>query len=226
MTCFLFIVRYDMLTGTNSFLPKQKNEMSQNQNEKKYATRQKILTAAYNLFTEKGYDNTSYTSIARHANVGYGTIYLYFKTKEDLLVALSIYNLETRLKQVDGATKNIKNPLERSFHFVNNMWSFDSKIPRRSLETFYGHRWRLGQSDYESLTVVMAQFANLIGRHIAEAQSLGLVKKNVDIRVAVHILSSCYYRALQDGRFNDEARKKAKETLDKQTRYILRLDED
>ena len=194
--------------------------------DKKQATRQKILASAYHLFSQKGYDNTSYTDIAKHAGLGYGTLYIYFKTKEDLLVALSIFNLDTRLAQVTEATKNIKNPLERALHFVDDMWEFDGTIPRRSLETFYGHRWRLSQKDYEDLVQKMNLFVKLIGGYIQEAQSLGLVKKELDIPLCVHILSSCYYRALQDGRFNDKARTKAKETLDKQARQILQLDQD
>ncbi len=200
--------------------------MKPKRQDKKQATRQKILASAYHLFTQKGYDNTSYTEIAKHAELGYGTIYIYFKTKEDLLVALSSFNLDMRLKQLNDATKSIENPLERALEFVDKMWAYDAEIPLRSLETFYGHRWRLSQDDHKELLAKMNLFIDLVDSHLEEAQSMGLLSKDLDISLSVHLLSSSYYRALQDGRFNDAARKKAKETLDKQTRYVLRLGEN
>lgn len=47
-------------------------------------TREAIVAAAVALFREKGYDATSIMDIAERARVGKGTIYQYFKGKEDL----------------------------------------------------------------------------------------------------------------------------------------------
>jgi TetR/AcrR family transcriptional regulator, repressor of fatR-cypB operon len=47
-----------------------------------------ILTAALDLFAERGYHGTSVGDIAERAKVGTGTIYRYFQDKEDLVNAL------------------------------------------------------------------------------------------------------------------------------------------
>lgn len=47
--------------------------------------RKRILLAAEKIFAEKGYKNTTIQDIASMAGVGDGTIYDYFKNKEDLL---------------------------------------------------------------------------------------------------------------------------------------------
>lgn len=47
--------------------------------------RQQILKAALEVFKTKGYANTSITDIAKQADIGKGTLYLYFKNKEELL---------------------------------------------------------------------------------------------------------------------------------------------
>jgi AcrR family transcriptional regulator len=47
-----------------------------------------ILTAALELFAERGYHGTSVGDIAQRANVGAGTIYRYFKDKVALVNAL------------------------------------------------------------------------------------------------------------------------------------------
>jgi TetR/AcrR family fatty acid metabolism transcriptional regulator len=47
--------------------------------------RQRILHAAEALFAEKGYENATIQEIATAAGVGDGTVYDYFKNKEDVL---------------------------------------------------------------------------------------------------------------------------------------------
>lgn len=47
-----------------------------------------ILAAALELFVERGYYGTAVPAVAERARVGAGTIYRYFKSKEDLVNAL------------------------------------------------------------------------------------------------------------------------------------------
>jgi len=47
-----------------------------------------ILSAAIELFSEKGYEATATSEIAKKANVAEGTIFRYYKTKKDLLFAI------------------------------------------------------------------------------------------------------------------------------------------
>jgi len=54
----------------------------------------KILKAALYLFSWKGYHRTRIREIAEHAGVGKGTIYEYFKSKEDLFTSLITYVLK------------------------------------------------------------------------------------------------------------------------------------
>lgn len=48
--------------------------------------RRRILKAATELFIERGYRKTSVDEVASKAEVAKGTVYLYFKTKADLMV--------------------------------------------------------------------------------------------------------------------------------------------
>lgn len=47
-----------------------------------------VLLTAIDLFSEKGYEATSTSEIAKRANVAEGTIFRYYKTKKDLLFAI------------------------------------------------------------------------------------------------------------------------------------------
>ena len=49
-----------------------------------------IIDAAVEVIAENGYHNSQVSKIAKKANVADGTIYLYFKNKEDILI--SVFN--------------------------------------------------------------------------------------------------------------------------------------
>jgi len=53
-----------------------------------HGKQERILRAAVRVFAEHGYHGSSMAEVARAADVATGTIYLYFKRKEDLLVTL------------------------------------------------------------------------------------------------------------------------------------------
>ena len=56
--------------------------------ERKEAKRERILDAAVLEIARRGYYGTTVSTIARRAGVADGTIYLYFKNKEDVLVSI------------------------------------------------------------------------------------------------------------------------------------------
>jgi len=57
-----------------------------NRREKKIAKRKAIMKAAIETFADKGFHKTKILDIAYKAEVADGTIYLYFKNKDDLLI--------------------------------------------------------------------------------------------------------------------------------------------
>ena len=63
--------------------------------------RERILDAAVHVFAEKGFYGAKVSEIAREAGVADGTIYLYFKSKDDLLISL----FEDRMAQINGALR-------------------------------------------------------------------------------------------------------------------------
>jgi AcrR family transcriptional regulator len=50
--------------------------------------RGELIKAARELFIEQGYEQTTMSSIAGRANVAQGTSYIYFRSKQDLLIAI------------------------------------------------------------------------------------------------------------------------------------------
>ncbi|MFH1437426.1 MAG: TetR/AcrR family transcriptional regulator [Pseudomonadota bacterium] len=78
---------------------------------KKEKKRQRILSSAVRVFSKKGFYSTSIKEIARAASVADGTIYLYFKNKDDILI--SIFN--DRFRKLNAKMDEIADqPLESS----------------------------------------------------------------------------------------------------------------
>lgn len=73
----------------------------------KLRQRQEMLTAALDLFSEKGYHNVSMHEIADKAEFAIGTLYKFFRNKEDLYKALI---LEQSDRFHDALTKAIDEP--------------------------------------------------------------------------------------------------------------------
>ncbi len=56
-----------------------------NREEKKKATRERLIASSLDLFIGQGYENTTILQITEHAGVAKGTFFNYFATKEDVL---------------------------------------------------------------------------------------------------------------------------------------------
>jgi TetR/AcrR family transcriptional regulator, transcriptional repressor of aconitase len=56
--------------------------------EKRQARRDQILTASWRCFSRKGIHSTSMEEIVRESNLSFGAVYLYYKSKDDLICAV------------------------------------------------------------------------------------------------------------------------------------------
>jgi AcrR family transcriptional regulator len=71
--------------------------------EKKREKKKKIFHAAFELFTTKGFHDTSISDIMRKAGLAKGTFYLYFKDKYDVRNQLISIQSSHLFKQADAA---------------------------------------------------------------------------------------------------------------------------
>lgn len=83
---------------------------------KKTQTRERLILAARELFHEKGYDATSVAEILSKSGVNSGSFYYFFKTKEELLLAvLDLYVDWLWPMVIEPAFQQTDDPLERIF---------------------------------------------------------------------------------------------------------------
>ena len=118
----------------------------------------RILEAAVSVFANRGFHQSTISQIAREAGVADGTIYLYFKNKDDILVQFLNY----KTKQVFSGFREAVNKADNSVDKLRN-------LVHRHLEEF--------QRDRNMAVVYQAlahQNHKLIQEHIREMSKMYL----------------------------------------------------
>jgi TetR/AcrR family transcriptional regulator, fatty acid metabolism regulator protein len=75
--------------------------------------RDAILRAATEVFARRGYFQSQVADVARAAGVAAGTVYLYFRSKDDLLVSIFERTMKETLAEGQSAISAVKDPRER-----------------------------------------------------------------------------------------------------------------
>jgi len=93
------------------------------------ATRRKLLAAAEEEFGSKGFHTASVSSITTRADVGQGTFYLYFHSKEEIFVTL-VRDIGRRLrKEMAVAVEDSRDRLDAERRGLEAFFSFATAHP-------------------------------------------------------------------------------------------------
>src|SRR6266702_557232 len=75
--------------------------------------RDALLRAAIDVFAERGYFNAQVADVARAAGVAAGTVYLYFRSKDDLLISIFERSMRDALAEGRAMVAGVDDPRER-----------------------------------------------------------------------------------------------------------------
>ena len=89
---------------------------------KKAHLREAILASAHKLFSGAGYQGTSVPRIAAGAGVSTANVYVYFRSKLDILYAIYDPWLRARLMRLEAELLLIAPPRERMKHLFRTLW--------------------------------------------------------------------------------------------------------
>ena len=142
--------------------------------------RTRIIDAAVEVFAAKGYRSARISDIARTAGVADGTIYLYFRNKEDLLLTIFEEKMELVLKELENNLEQHSDPLERIKVFAETHFTLLQTHP--ALAQVFQVELRQSTrflTDYrpEPLWAYLDVFEALI----KEGQEAGVLRRDVDL---------------------------------------------
>jgi TetR/AcrR family transcriptional regulator, fatty acid metabolism regulator protein len=139
---------------------------------------QKILTAAVEVFSEKGFYNSRVSDIAKRANVADGTIYLYFKNKDDILITLFEEEFGKIVEELRAEMEREKDPIEKIKRFITGHFKIMSK--RQQLVDVLGVEVRQSSKFMkEYINKPFIEYLNLVRSTVVEGQERGLIRKDL-----------------------------------------------
>lgn len=80
--------------------------------------RERILESALRVFASKGFFGAKVSDVADEAGVADGTIYLYFKSKDDLLISLFEQQMQKVNAELEAAMKGAKDAADKLRRFI------------------------------------------------------------------------------------------------------------
>lgn len=149
----------------------------------------RILEAALQLFVEGGFHGTPTSKIAQTAGVANGTLFHYFATKDDLIVALYLdikLRMGTYIAENSKPETSLKAGLKGQY-LASLYWALDHKDEFRFMEQFSNSPYQ-SMVDSETLEKQMQGHLSLLRKAIKEK-----VIKPIPVDLIHVLLSSHVY---------------------------------
>ncbi|MFM7200200.1 MAG: TetR/AcrR family transcriptional regulator [Myxococcota bacterium] len=144
--------------------------------------RESILDAAIRVFARQGFHQSRVADIAREAGVADGTIYIYFKHKEDILIAIFEEKMALVLQKLRAELADVLDPAERLRTFIS--YHLTQVMQNRELSEILQVELRLSNKFMkEYVPVRLTEYLDVIAEIIVEGQRQG--KFRTDISPAV-----------------------------------------
>lgn len=138
----------------------------------------KILKAAVKVFAEKGFYNARVSEIAKEADVADGTIYLYFKNKDDILISLFEEEFGQIVENMRKELEKEKDPLQKIRKFAQVHLSILQK--QQQLAEVLGVEVRQSSKFMkEYVNKPFIEYLNLIRAIVVEGQEKGIIRKDL-----------------------------------------------
>src|ERR1051325_9904303 len=102
-----------------------KKKCAAKREQNKQVIRDRIVKAALTLFQTKGFETTTTKAIARKAGIAEGTVFNYFRTKEDIALFFFELEVDQAIEAVRDDLRLRKAPLEEKlFKLVHSQLEF------------------------------------------------------------------------------------------------------
>jgi TetR/AcrR family fatty acid metabolism transcriptional regulator len=148
--------------------------------------REAILRAATDVFANRGFFNSQVADVARAAGVAAGTVYLYFRSKDDLLVSIFDRTMREWIEEGRATVAPIKDPVERLRAIARV--HLDRMGRDRSLAIVFQVELRQSTKFMERFsTTALREYLGIIREVIVEGQSTGAFRREINPTLAAKL---------------------------------------
>lgn len=140
----------------------------------------RILDAAVKVFAQKGFSRSKVSEIAREAGVADGTIYLYFKNKDDILISLFEARMQDVVSRFEEALSETQDVCVRLSLLVRmHLAEFQANPDLAAV--FQVELRRSGRFMRQYKKEGLRQYLDLIGRTLEEGRREGVFREDLPV---------------------------------------------
>jgi len=142
-----------------------------------------IIEAAVKVIAENGYHNAQVSKIAKEAGVADGTIYLYFKNKEDVLISLFRAKMGEFTASARRELKKLHNPFEKLAKLI--ALHFSRLASDRNLALVLQIQLRQSDASIRSgIAGPLKEYFNIIEEIVEQGTTCDFFREGVDPKLA------------------------------------------
>lgn len=143
----------------------------------------RILRAAIRIFSQRGFFNSKVSDIAKAAGVADGTIYLYFKNKDDLLISLFEEKMGEVVAEVREKVLRGSGPMDRLWIFIENHMNL---LVREAglIEVLQVELRQSNKFMKEYVPVKFLEYLDVLGGILEEGKRDGTFREDLNVKTA------------------------------------------
>lgn len=146
-----------------------------------------ILRAAAKVFARSGYFNAKVSDVAREAGVADGTVYLYFKNKEDLLTSIFSTAMDEFIRRARAELSRLSDPREQLRRFAR--LHFESLESDRDMAIVFQIELRQSTKFMERFSSAqLAEYFQILREVIEEGQRRAIFREHLNPKLVAKIL--------------------------------------
>jgi len=161
---------------------------------RKRETHDRIFHAALDLFVEKGLDDTTVAEIARTADIGKGTFFTYYPTKECVFADVNrqiVADMEKSLDRAIAAGKGFELRV-RAYFMPALKWHAANPVLSRHMLAAFMRDSSYMRADCDNRERLQQRLAT----ELAAARKAGDVSRTIDVPAAATAISCAYFGSL------------------------------
>ena len=159
--------------------------------EKYENQRKEAIRSAAAVFAEKGFHGSSTRDIAEHMGIKQGSLYYYFKSKEDALSEVCLFGMQDyveRMNSISASDESFKAKLVATV--TSHVTKYREK--NEALRVYNAERLYLPESKRTKLKELGTGYREQLEQIFADGIRSGAIRSSIDCRFAAHaVIGMC-----------------------------------
>ena len=165
---------------------------------------QKILDAAVEVIAERGYFNSPISAIAKRAGVADGTIYLYFKSKDDVLRTAIDTTFARFYRQVEEKFETLNSPREQ-LEYIAEVHLASHQVNRSMAVLMQTEMRQSAKFIAEFSHHHLVKYIQIVREVIRRGQQEGIFRQDISDGVVAHCMFGAIDELLSSAVFTGRA---------------------